>query len=179
MAWTSPTTVVGGDLVTAALWNTGVRDNLNATAVGTASAAARYFVASAARTMAERVPSSNTVATSQTTASTTYVDLATVGPAVTVTTGTKAWVTVTAFMSNNTAGSGCRTSWAMSGSNTVAANDVNSICIESPNANDGYRFSYTTMHDPITAGSTTWTAKYRAIANTGTFSDRVIAVIPF
>jgi len=62
-----------------------------------------------------------TVATSQTTSSATYTDLATAGPAVTVTTGTKALVIVTtAFRDTGGTNNLAWMSYAVSGATTVA-----------------------------------------------------------
>ena len=175
MAWTSPPTVVAKDLVTAALWNTSVRDNLNACAIALGTASGRIFCA-----MAERVPDSALVATAQTTASTTYVDLATAGPAVTHTLGVRALGSWGAIMSNSTLGLGARMACAISGSTTSAASDTNSAACESGNANDAFQISWTTIFDPLTAGSMTFTSKYRAIGGgTASFTTRIMTQIPF
>ena len=180
MAWTSPVTVVARDLVTAALWNASVRDNLNECAIAKAGTSGRIFAASALNALAERVPDSSLVATGQTTASLTYVDLATVGPAVTHNTGGKMFASWGAIMSNNTAGQGARMGLALSGATTSAASDTNSACIESGNANDAFQVFWTTVFDPIVAGSETITAKYRAVgAGTASFTTRIVSMIPF
>lgn len=140
----------------------------------------RHLAVTAVGAVAERTGNVVTVATSQTTTSTTFVDLATVGPAVSVTAGVRALVSIACFMSNGTAGFGGRMGAAVSGATTSAVSDINSYYAESGNAGDGFKGSWTTLYDPITAGSSTWTAKYRAVGGgTVTFSDRVISVIPF
>lgn len=180
MAWTSPTTAVARDVITAALWNTSVRDNLNACAVALGTTSGRIFCATALNAMAERVPDSALVATGQTTTSTTYVDLATVGPAVTHSSSTKCMTAFGAIISNSTAGLGARMSVALSGSNTVAASDTNSFAAESGNASDAFQGMWTTVFTPITAGSLTLTAKYRAIGGgTASFTTRIVSMIPF
>jgi hypothetical protein len=180
MAWTSPVTAVARDLVTASLWNVSVRDNLNACAVALAGTSGRIFTATAANAMAERVPDSALVATSQTTASLTYVNLATVGPAVTHSQGGKMMASWGAIMSNNTAGSGARMALALTGAHVSAESDTNSVCIESAAANDLYQCMWTTVFSPITAGSSTITAKYRAVgAGTASFTTRIVTMIPF
>lgn len=180
MAWTSPSTVVARDIVTAAMWNTFVRDNLNACAVALGTTAGRIFCATAANAMAERVPDSALVATGQTTTSTTYVNLATTGPTVTQTVGVKAMGAWGAIMSNNTAGSGARMAIDISGANTQAASDTNSFLIESGNANDAFQGMWTTVFSPLTAGSTTFQAKYRVVgAGTASFTSRIVSLIPF
>lgn len=180
MAWTSPPTVVARDIVTAALWNTSVRDNLNECAIAKAGTSGRVFTATAANAMAERVPDSTLVATAQTTTSTTYVDLTTAGPAVTHSTGIQCMASWGAIMSNATLGLGARMSCALSGSNTVAASDTNSAACESGNANDAFQISWTTIFTPITAGSLTLTSKYRAIGGgTASFTTRIMTMFPF
>jgi len=179
MAWTSPVTVVARGLVTAALWNA-VRDDLNLTAVGIAATGGRIMCSAGSQVLAERIPDGASIATSQTTASLTYVDLATAGPSVNRGNGVKILAAIGCHLANGTAGQGARMAYALSGSNTIAAADTNSICIESANASDTYSVSWVTVHDPLTAGTLTLTAKYRAVgAGTATFSSRIIAMIPF
>ena len=66
---------------------------------------------------------SATVATSETTTSSSYTDLTTSGPAVTLTTGTKALVIITAQLVNNS-NNKSYASYAVSGSSTIAASDA-------------------------------------------------------
>ena len=180
MAWTSPPTVVARDLVTAALWNTSVRDNLNACAIALGTTAGRIFCATAANALAERVPGSTLVATAQTTTSTTYVNLTTTGPTAAVTTGVRALVSWSAIMSNSTAGLGARMALDLSGATTSAASDTNSVAAESGNISDAFQMSWTTVYESLTPGSTTYTAKYRAIGGgTASFATRIVTMIPF
>ena len=116
-----------------------------------------------------------TVATSQTTTSTSYTDLATAGPAVTLTTGTKALVIVTTTLFNN----GIQNMWAsyaVSGSTTIAASDTVAIQWTNP-ASYRFRLSAASRLTTLTAGSNTFTMKYRVDAGTGTYLDREIIVI--
>lgn len=118
-----------------------------------------------------------TVTTSQTISSSTYADLATAGPAVTVTTGTKALVIVSArcVRADNNANS--YMSFAVSGATTTAASDVNALNWRSSNTSDAMRASAASSVT-LTAGSNTFTAKYRAEnANPAAFSDRQIFVL--
>lgn len=115
------------------------------------------------------------VLTGQTTTSTTYTDLATAGPAVTVTTGTKALVILSAELYNNTASSYTMMSFAVSGASTVAASDNNRILL---NASNQYvDCSFAMVVTGLTAGSNTFTAKYKVTTGTGTFSARKIIVV--
>lgn len=178
MAWTSPMTAIDNATWTAAQFNTHVRDNLLETMPGKAAAAGRWFVVSGTNAIAERVISEASVATAQTTGSTSYVDLATVGPAITVTTGTKAIVFWGANMSNATAAVGSNMSVAVSVSTTIAASNTFRCCTNGHTAANGVRVS-SFYRFSLTAGSNTFTAKYRSdTASLSTFSDRMIAVLP-
>lgn len=154
MGWTDPRTWTAGELVTAAIGNAHWRDNLKEVA---------------------HTPGTQDVTTSEATTSTTYTDLTTSGPAVTATIGPSgiALVIVSARMSN-TGSNTTAMSYAVSGASTVAAADVNAA------SNDGVagRSTRMTVQTGLTAGSNTFTAKYRADAGTGTFDSRRIIVIP-
>ena len=130
-------------------------------------------------TPASSAPASDsaTVATSQSTSSTTYTDLTTAGPAVTITTGTKALVIVSAGLSNNTINGFCFMSYAVSGATTIAATDTKSLQVRAFVANQLLtRGSSVSRLTTLTAGSNTFTAKYRA-GDTASFRDREICVI--
>lgn len=111
------------------------------------------------------------VATSESTTSDTFTDLATAGPAVTVTTGTKALVTITGLVASNDAG---YMSYTISGASTRVA-DTNRVFTANTASGEG---CFTYIEKGLTAGSNTFTTKYRR-ANTGTatFSNRRISVI--
>ena len=122
-----------------------------------------------------------TVATNQNTNSTTYTDLATAGPAVTVTTGTKALVIVTSQINASNA-SIAYMSYAVSGATTIAANDAVALWKENDNGsavNESIRASCVSQVT-LTAGSNTFTAKYRHSAGGGglaVFRERDILVM--
>ena len=117
-----------------------------------------------------------TVATSQTTTSTSYTDLATSGPAVTLTTGTKALVIITCASANTDINRTCLMSYAVSGATTIAASD--SVASVNQNSGQTSTMRYSLASVPtLTAGSNTFTAKYAVNAGTGTFWDREIFVI--
>lgn len=168
-------TAVANTTFTAAQFNTYVRDNLLETAPAKATTAGRIFVATGANVLAERQITSATVTTSQTTTSTSYTDLATSGPAVTVTTGTLAMVMISCQMSNSTTSQTCRASFAVSVGTTTAAADEWCLMQEGA-ANDDIRHGITNLQT-VTGGSNTFTMKYRVGANTGTFDDREIVVM--
>lgn len=177
MAWTSPMTAVASTAFTAAQFNTHVRDNLNETASAKATTAGRIFVATGSNSIVERAIETATVGTNESTGSTSYVDLATVGPSVTVTTGTRALVFVTAQMHNGTADTECRAGFAVSGASTVAAADATALRTTSATTFDAYRATCMTMQTGLTAGSNTFKAQYCVSAGTGQFQNRTIVVI--
>lgn len=185
MAWTAPVTWAANAILTAAQLNTNLRDNLNQTMPALVTAATQWCVSTGANALVQRDIKNARVETSQTTASTTYVDLTTVGPAVTVTTGTTAMVILSARTANNTANTNSKMSCAVSGATTIAAGDNFTLNFSDPTINNTVHFSTCYMHDAVnsnalTAGSNTFTAKYKVgAASTGTWEFREIIVIPF
>lgn len=112
------------------------------------------------------------VLTSQSTTSGSYTDLATAGPAVTITTGTKALVIVGAQIYNSGGAQDTWMSWAVSGSTTLSAADKWAVMSQYPSS-----ASRVYLITGLTAGSNTFTAKYRAQAGTGNWLNRTITVI--
>ncbi len=123
----------------------------------------------------EKVTKSAAVTTSQATTSTSYTDLATAGPAVTVATGTSALVTI------QTLGAGAVSnrqfmSFAVSGATTVVAGTYEQGT--STATDDGFRVSNFVVTG-LTAGSNTFTCKYKSSdGNSIPFAQRVITVVP-
>jgi hypothetical protein len=123
---------------------------------------------------------SATVATSQTRASESYGDLSTTGPEVTLTTGTKALVIVTALMGNTTEnGTIGYMSYAVSGATTISASDTvaTSSRIVTGSSTMVNRQSAASRLSTLTAGSNTFTAKYKTSGSQVGFSNREIIVI--
>lgn len=121
----------------------------------------------------------NTVATSQGTSSTTYTDLATTGPAVTVTVPAsgKVLVTLGAEITQGGVGTG-RATYAISGATTQAAADATMPSIRNGNAGSIHSGG-TKLVTGLTPGSTTFTLKYRTgTSGTCTYANRYISVIP-
>lgn len=127
---------------------------------------------------------SNTIAASSTTASTTYADLAGgVGPAVTlvVPQSGEVVVKVSAYLSNVTAaGMTTRMGFVMSGSNTQAASDPLAAIVGPVRLTAGpFGTMFREFHlTGLTPGTTTFTAKYNTSTGTATFQDRTIIVDP-
>lgn len=180
MAWTTPLTAVANATLTAAQWNASVRDNLNETAVAKATTAGSLFVASGSNALVERTPEQDEEFASESTTSTSYTDLSTVGPSVTVTTGSKALVLWTASLIHNTVGARALMSFAMSGSSSIAADDNHSLTVKSQDTASSVDLRATgfRMINTLTAGSNTFTAKYRTTSGTATFDDRYLFVMP-
>lgn len=173
-------TAVANSVFTSAQFNTHVRDNLSETAPAKATTAGALFVATGTNAIAERAVGSAGVATTQTTSSTLWADLGTVGPSVTITTGTTVIVALSALMWNNTAGSNAQMSVAVSGASSIAANTDNAVIAESPGANDLFQVGYVFPLTGLTAGSNTFTAKYQAgVSGTASFGRRKLVVFPF
>lgn len=179
MAWTAPMTAVAGNAFTAAQFNTYVRDNLLETAPAKATTAGGIFVATGANAIRERVFSQATVTTSQTTTSTSYTDLTTPGPAVTVTTGSQALVFISAAISTNTESTSAFASIDVSGGTTLGASNQWCIQLDGVAASNTVRYGITQLFTGLTANTShTFTMKYKVGSNTGTFGDRHIAVLP-
>ena len=120
-----------------------------------------------------------TVATSETEANTAYDDMATSGPAVTITTNTLALVTVGAHNSSATGGAAGYMSYAVSGATTIAAADSGAFVYQAyANSAEGAG-SKTSYLSGLTAGANVLTAKYKNArsAGTETFVYRHIAAV--
>lgn len=168
-------TAVAGATFTAAQFNQYVRDLFLECPTAKVSTAGQYAVATSANTMAARAVLSAVIATSETTGSTSYVDLTTVGPAVTITTGVSAFVMFGALISNSGANSS-RMSVSVSGASSVAASDAWSTVNVGTSANRHISAHFFTG---LTAGSNIFTSKYDVSAGTGTFVNRELIVVPY
>lgn len=119
------------------------------------------------------------VATSETTASTSYTDLTTTTDTVTVTIGNSGLALVfLQTLSSNTGGTNYA-GFAISGASTVAASDAYAIIHTGHASGIQTQTGSTFVVTGLTAGSTTFKMKYKASAGTATFANRRISVIPF
>lgn len=179
MAWSTPITAVSNAILTAAQWNATVRDNLAITAPALATAAGTIFVGTGVNSVAQRIPAAATVNTSQTTASTSFTDLTTVGPTVsTITTGTKALMMFGAQMGNTLSNALLQSAVAISGATTSAPDTSVDLYIDGLPANQFMRASVANFYTTLTAGSNTFKQQYKVGSGTGTFLDRHLAIIP-
>lgn len=178
MAWTAPMTAVTGEVWTSAQFNAHVRDNLLETMPGKATATGRLYATTGANAIAERVPTEATVATSQTTTSTSYTNLTTTGAAVTVNTGTTAIVWFQSQAANSINNAECSVSVAVSGATTVTASDDWRLLISGVSSGSTNRLGMVHRFTGLTAGSNTFTMKYKVSSGTGTFQRRSLIVFP-
>lgn len=177
MSWTAPMTAVAGSVFTAAQFNTFIRDNLLECPAAKALNPGAHFVTSATNQVTERVASGTAIFTTETTTSTAFTDLATVGPTITVTTGSNALICLSASIQNDGTGS-VRMAYDVSGATTQAAADNRGIAHFGV-ANGGGVIGNPIWDPGLTPGINTFTAKYRVASGTGTFLSRRLAVIPF
>lgn len=177
MAWTAPMTAVANSAFTAAEFNTYVRDNLNTTPAALATAASQIFVATGLNSIAARTIGNDFISTNETTASTSFTDLATPGPAVTVTTGPSALVFVTVRMQNTDSYSSYA-GHAVSGASTIAASADDALILDPGTGNQGRSTALTFHAATLTAGANVFTCKYKVDAGTGSFAYRRIVVVP-
>lgn len=182
MAWTSPMTAVANTPMTAALYNNNVRDNLRCEAPYLTGSVSDTFVVRSSHTIVSTPIQFATVTTSQTTTSTSFTDLATVGPTVTITgvLGQQAMVWISAEVDNNTAN---LQSWAtveVTGASTyTASSERSAVTRDGLSANSPVQYMATYLFDPIARGSSvTFTMKYKVGGGTGTFANRRMAVWP-
>jgi hypothetical protein len=111
----------------------------------------------------------------ETTTSTAYTDLATVGPSVTIVTGTSALVFIDAELFIVDTGS-AKMSVAVSGASTIGADDNRALVNPAVNT---IAAGFMALYVGLTAGSNTFTAKYKTqTAGTVQFGRRRLVVVP-
>lgn len=179
MAWTAPLTAVSNATLTSAQWNASVRDNLLMTGPALATAAGNMFVSNGANSLAQRIPSSDTVNTQQSTTSTAYVTLTTPGAtAASVVSDVRVIVWFTCQANNQTAAQESIASVAVSGATTTAADDNYCVDVQSASAASDITVARC-VRLTVTAGTNTYQMQYRVTGGTGVFRRRSIVVLPF
>lgn len=179
MAWTAPMTAVANTIFTASQFNQFVRDNLNETAPAKVTAASRYLVSTGANAIAQRECFLSTTLTSESTATTTYTDLATAGPTASVNCGSKCLVFITARTENSLSNSASYVGYEISGATSRAATDNEAIEDDGRTAANSVRWSVASLATGLTPGVNNFTLKYRAGSGTATFASRQVIVFPF
>jgi len=170
-------TAVAGAVFAAADFNTFARDNLNETMVSKATTPGSIFAGNGANAVSERTPDESYVGTSSTTTSTTYADLAAgAGPSLTLNTGPTALICLYCTQ-YNTSGTAAWMAFDITGATAFSASDSYAVQLQGTGGQKvGAMFLYTVL----TAGSNTFTAKYRvSTSGTGTFSARRLSVWSF
>jgi hypothetical protein len=97
-------------------------------------------------------------------------------PAVTLTTGTRAMVTVTGYL-DPSASSSAFIGYSVSGATTEAASDERAVIRERPSSASvgGLQASTTSVIDDLAPGTNTFTLEYKG---SGSFANRTITVVP-
>ena len=118
------------------------------------------------------------VGANESTTSTTFADLSTAGPAVTLTTGTKAFIILSSRMEGGSTSTRGYMGFAVSGATTLAANEgrAQELKVTADQFIDQKSFGY--IVTGLTAGSNTFTAKYKS--QTGSivyYTERRLSVV--
>jgi len=177
MAWTTPLSAVANTPLTAGQWNASVRDNMLETTPGVATAKRKIFVTNGTNKIAERDLKDHIVDVEESTTSTSYVDLGTIGPRVTLRTGFSALVWIRC-MSSNSGGGTAHMSYAVSGGTTIAAANNKARSADGGSGSWSPASSVTNLETALDSGDEhTFTAKYLSSSVTSSFSRRRIVVL--
>ncbi len=188
MVWTAPKIFTSNTVLTAAELNTYVRDNFLELEVAKATTPTSYFLSNGLNSIVERVPSSDFIVTAEDEVGggddlLEFIDLETPGPSVTLETGSKALVMLSAQVKCATNGN--NRGW-MSFSVTGASNrpyttDDNDQALIQGRHVGGIPSQYSKFIfvDNLTPGVNTFTAQYRRDGSAPGWNSRRIVVLPF
>lgn len=185
MAWTAPMTAVALELLTAAEYNKNVRDNFleMAASINNDLAANRggFFSVEASNRLKQRFPGAAVVTSEHNIKiyQTSFVDVQSAGPFVTVKTGNRALVCINAEMMNRNNNSQASASFEVSGATQIKASDNWRITHDGIDAQKWSRQGAWRLVTNLTPGLNTFRMKYRT-GNLGPvyFRRREIVVIP-
>jgi len=172
-------TFVDGSVLTAEQLNIFLRDNLNETSPAKATTKGSLFVGNGPNSIVERIPQRAIITAADDTTSTSYTDMATVGPSVTVTTGTRALIVISAHIANNTSNSLSSISYTISGNTVQAATDTNSLFVDGIDADKPTQRMQIQYEEGLSPGENTFTLKYKVGSGRITAQNRFLAVWPF
>lgn len=179
MAWSTFPTLTDGQVLTGAHMQAAKAD-FDETATAKVATSGQYVVSTAANTLAARTPGVDSIAAAENTTSTSYADITTVGPTVTVTCGAAVLVLIHTRITNNTANVNTRAGFVVSGASTFAATNGLAAVFEPTAAGQDAQFSMSILFNGLTSGSNTFKVVYKVdSASTGTFSDRRLSIVPF
>jgi hypothetical protein len=165
-------TAIHGEVFQAAEFNVHVRDNLTFLKGETETLDTR----ASALESGVFAKGSSFVSAYESTSSTSFTDLSTAGPAVTLTTGTLALVLIQSYLEGVGTGKMAQASFAVSGATTLAASSERAVhCFNNVLQAGTHHWA------ALNAGSNTFTMKYRREGGSGDvfFQRRRITVIPF
>jgi hypothetical protein len=172
-------TFVANTALTAAQLNTHLRDNLMETATAKATAAGQFFIASGRNTLETRTPASSFVVTLETASDTGTVNLTTPGPAVTVTTGTRALVFFSMQSSVNNVGGSRSCAYIVTGASDIDRSSQVFIRQDGQQASGrNFHWFMADLIEDLTPGVNTFTMTYSVGSGTVSFSRRRITVWP-
>lgn len=191
MTWTAPITWVDGAVLTSAQLNTNLRDNfleqIPAKSTNNGGAGGGYFTIAAPHGLRERGVAIHEISSSQSTTSQVYDDLASVGPFVSVRTGTRALVLFQADGSCTIRGKVPRCTVEVAGTTVQKADDSGaalgySDCNATSPATVGTgsvstRGGWLYFQD-LNPGLNYFIMKYATSDGTATFSNRRLHVFP-
>jgi len=174
MAWTSPMTFASNTVLASSDLNIYLRDNMLEMSPAKSKTPGSLLISDSPNSIQERTPTSDFISVSDTYASTSYGDMTSIGPTVTVECGTSVFVFLYANML--TTATAAWMSYAVSGDTIAAASNIWAINL---NRAGGQRSGGAIMHTGLTPGTNTFTAKYQ-ITGSGisTYSNRRMAVLP-
>lgn len=176
MAYSTPITAVANATFTSAQYNASDRDNMLVTPAALATTAGYHMASNGTNVIAERAILMSNVDASETTASTSYTNLATNGPLVTMATGVQALVWISVQQGNSSASASTATSYEVTGATTQAAGSTVAIINDSTAIGSLHRGGVTNLQ-ALTPGTNTFRMQYLVSGSTGTYLRRRIVVM--
>lgn len=160
-------------------FNRYIRDNLLETAPAKATAAGQHFASVDVNSIEARAIQTAFISTSQTTTSTSWADLATVGPQISnIWCGQNALVWINCEVSHATADTEANVGFSYSGATSGDPQNWNRIIHDGVNAGKSWRHSMQWHLTDLNPGYHTFTMKYKVVSGTGTFARRELIVLP-
>lgn len=178
MAWTAFPLLIDGQIWTGAHTQI-VKANFDSTAPALATTAGAIFVATGTNTIAQRIPATDLILSSDTVTATAYANTTTPGPSVTSTTSTKALLSVSGYATNSAGSQSTYMSVETSGATAISASDTWGLEYRDSGANGAINATRLHLETALTSGSNTFNVKYRVTSPTGTVQRRHLTVIPF